>query len=175
MQVRGILAVAAVVALAAPAVAQDKKAAPSLVDALAACLDIRDDPARLACTDVAARKLVEASQRKEVVILDREEVKTTRRSLFGFQLPRIGLFGRDGPDKGEEIDKLDAKIVSVGPREYGKYSLQIEGGARWTTTEAWGNSAPPRVGDVLSIRRGTLGSYFVRIGKGAGVRAMRTG
>ncbi|KQN25820.1 hypothetical protein ASE86_06350 [Sphingomonas sp. Leaf33] len=171
-----ILTIAALVAMPSAGIAQDRKVDPSLVDGVAACLDIRDDTQRLACSDAAARKLVDAVRRKDVVLVDREEVKSTRRSLFGFQLPRIGLFGRGGPDKPEdEITQLEAKVTRVVDLGYGKYGLTVDGGARWNTTEAWSGGNPPSVGTMLTIKRGALGSYMVRTPKSGAVRAMRVG
>ncbi len=159
----------------APA-AQDSKVERTLIDGVAACLDIRDDAQRLACSDAAARKLVDAVRRKDVVVVDREAVKSTRRSLFGFALPSIGLFGRDGPDKPEDqITQLDAKIERVADLGYGKYTITVDGGARWTTTEAWTGTALPTPGAMLTIRRGALGGYMVRLANGRAVRAIRVG
>ncbi|HET9509717.1 MAG TPA: hypothetical protein VFO80_01080 [Sphingomonas sp.] len=156
--------------------AQDGGVDRTLIDGVAACLDIRDDTQRLACSDAAARKLVDAVRRKDVVIVDREAVKSTRRSLFGFPLPSVGLFGRDGPDRPEDqITQLDAKIERVADLGYGKYTITVEGGARWTTTEAWTGTALPAPGATLSIRRGALGGYMVRLANGRSVRAIRVG
>jgi hypothetical protein len=109
------------------------------------------------------------------VVVDKEEVKTTRRSLFGFQMPRIGLFGPGGPDKGEEVDRIDAKIVGVSQLGYGKYAITVEGGARWSTTEAWSGAPYPSSGATATIRKGTMGGYFLKVGSARAVRAMRTG
>lgn len=167
-----VLAGVLTVAAASPAAAQDKVAAP-LIDAIARCLDIREDAARLACSDLAGRAIVDASRRREIVVVDKEEVKTTRRSLFGFSLPRIGLFGKGGPDSGEEVDRIESKIVGVASLGYGKYGIDITDGARWSTTEAWPSGGRPEVGAAITIKKGALGNYFIRSG-GNGVRAMRT-
>lgn len=157
-----------------PATAQQPQVAPGLVDALAKCLDIADDARRLACHDAAARALVEASRKREVVVVDREEVKKTRRSLFGFPLPRIKLFGGDGPDQGETIDRIEAKITRVANLGYGKYRLTLEDGAVWTTTDTWRGNVLPEVGAVLQVKRAALGSYMVEVRGGRSVRAIRS-
>lgn len=176
MKIGHILITAAIVAPVASATAQDRKVEPALIDSLAACLTIQDDSKRLACSDAAGRKLVDAVRRKDVVMVDREEVRTTRRSLFGFQLPRIGLFGRDGPDKpDDEVTQLDLKITRVVDLGYGKFGLTVEGGARWNTTEAWSGGTFPQTGAILTIKRGAIGSYMVRVPGSRAVRAMRVG
>lgn len=169
--------VTAVVVVAGPsaaAPAQDRSAPSSLIDALSKCLAIAADAERLACHDAAARRLVDANQRREVVVVDREEVKKTRRSLFGFSLPRIGLFGSKGPDTGEEIDEVEVAITSAAPARNGYMRFTLEGGAQWTTTEPWLSRAP-KTGEKLTIKKGAMGGYFVKLSNTRAVRAMRTG
>ncbi|WP_326524779.1 hypothetical protein [Sphingomonas sp.] len=157
------------------AFAKDDTPGSPLIAELERCLTIREDAGRLACTDVAARRLVDASKRKEVVVVDREEVKKTRRSLFGFQLPRIGLFGRDGPDDGQEVDRIEAPIARVTPVGYSKVTFTLDDGARWTTTDAWASAILPKPGAILIIKRGAMGSYMVSVKGAKAVRAMRIG
>lgn len=160
---------------ATTAVAQDAKAPERLIDALAACLEIPNDSQRLACSDKAARALVDATKRKEVVVMDRADVTKTRRSLFGFTLPKLKLFGGGDDDREEEIEQLEAKIERVAAQPQNGYVITIEGGARWRTTEPWTRSALPQPGVTVTIKRAALGSYFIKIGSGRAVRAIRIG
>jgi hypothetical protein len=165
----------AVVLIASPSVAKDESVASPLIDALERCLLIQNSAERLACTDVAARRLVDASRRRDVVIVDRDEMKKTRKSLFGFALPRIGLFGKGGPDSGDEVDRVESVIARVAMVGYGKIAITLDDGARWTTTDAWADPLPPKVGATLIIKRGAIGSYMVSVEGGRSVRAMRVG
>lgn len=155
--------------------AQDGGAPTKLVDDLAKCLEIREDRERLACSDRAGRALVDAARRRDVVVVDRAEVSKTRRSLFGFALPRVKLFEDEEGGKVEEIDEIEAKVTGVAALPQGRYAFTVEGGARWSTTEPWARGFVPKVGDVAKIRRAALGSYFVKIGTIRAVRAMRVG
>ena len=175
MQIRFITAVAATALLTAPSVAKDDPSPSSLIAGLEKCLAIASDSERLACTDIAARRLVDASRRKDVVVVDREDMKKTRRSLFGFSLPRIGLFGKSGPDDAEEVDRVEVKVTRVASLGYGKLGFTIEGGARWNTTEAWVGRSTPNAGATLVIKRGALGSYMLSEKGGPSTRAMRVG
>lgn len=165
---------ALIIVLAAPAAAQQQPPT-RLIDELDSCLSIIDDAKRLNCTDGAARRLIDATRAKRIVIVDEAEVKSTRRSLFGFQLPRVGLFGRNGPDTGEELDLIETKITDVRQLGRGKFALTVDGGARWETTEAWGDINPPARGATTTIRKGIMGGYLLKVGSGRAVRAMRTG
>lgn len=166
------IAIAAAVSLTAPVTQDKQKVASPLIERLAKCLEIKGDGERLACTDLAARALVDATQRKDIVVVDKEEMKTTRRSLFGFTLPRIGLFG--GGDDKDDVKRVELKIVSVSQLGYDKMSFALADGSRWSTTEAWPGAARPVAGQMLTVRKGAMGSYFVSTG-GRSVRAMRTG
>ena len=171
----GILGSAALAIIAFPASAQDEPLPSPLIAALEECLAISVDAERLACSDAAARRLIDASRRKEVVLVDREEMKKTRKSLFGFSLPRIGLFGGNGPDGAEEVDRLETKIVRVTALGYDKFSFTVEGGGRWNTTEAWADLSPPKAGAAIVIKRGAIGSYMITPKGGRSTRAMRVG
>jgi hypothetical protein len=155
--------------------AQDRPSPSSLIDGLSKCLTIAADAERLACHDTAARRLVEANQRREVVVVDKEEMKKTRRTLFGFTLPRIGLFGSKGPDDGEEVTRLEGPIKRASRGAYGKWTFVMDDGAIWNTTEPWTASVEPSSGTVLTIKKGALGGYMATIPGGRPVRVMRTG
>ena len=171
------LPVAVLAALAIqPAVAADKPR-PAVLEALRTCQSIGADAERLACYDKAAAALATSVEKKEVVVLDQQEVRRTRKSLFGFQLPRIGLFGDGGEDGKQaeepEFTQIETKVTGVRGLGYGKYSFTIEDGAVWQTTEAGPDM--PKVGSEVTIKKAALGSYFIKFGKQRAVKGMRVG
>jgi hypothetical protein len=143
---------------------------------LAQCRTISDDVERLACFDRETASLIAATESGDVRIVDREDVKAVRRGLFGFQLPRVGLFG-NGDKDGEEIEadrQLDTTITSVTTLTRGHIRFTIaEGGAIWQTTEASSRVRTPRVGEKVQIERAALGSYWIRFGNQIGVKGRR--
>ena len=56
--------------------------APTL-NVLGDCQKISDDAARLRCFDRAAANLIAASKAGDIVVVDREKMRSARRSLFG--------------------------------------------------------------------------------------------
>lgn len=152
------------------AVAQDSPSA-NPADAIAACRTITNPTDRLACFDQAAAALVTARDKKDVAILDRTEVKKTRRSLFGFALPRLKFLESDG--KEERETEIATTIESARALGYGKWVLRTAEGATWQTTEPMGDT--PRSGANIVIRRGALGSYMLKVERYKAVRAMRVG
>jgi hypothetical protein len=141
-----------------------------LFDALAACKKVAGASERLACYDAASSRLAEAVERKDLVVLDRAEIRRTRRSLFGMTLPRVPLFRGDG---GEESDELTAKIASASSIGMGKWQFRLEDGAVWQTVESKPSLRDPRAGQEVVIKKGSLGNYFIRFNGQMGVRGLR--
>src|SRR5437870_855658 len=106
--------------LAAPAAAADDT--PAAIRGLAACRAIADNAQRLACFDREAATLVSSVEKKDTVLLDKQEVKKTKRSLFGFALPRLPFFDGDRDDRKEdaEFQQIEAPIKTVRSIGYGK-------------------------------------------------------
>lgn len=165
-------------ASAAPALGKDKAAPPAsspLVTAIDRCRKITDPMQRLACYDSAASALVTAASSGEVSIVDRNDVRKVRHSLFGFSLPKIPFFSGD-TTANEAQDKLDSTITSVKALNNGYFQIVIaDNNAVWMTTDDYTNFDPPRVGQKIEIVRGALGNYFLRINGQNGVRGKRVG
>jgi hypothetical protein len=144
--------------------------AAGIVDELAACRSLTDATQRLACFDRTATTLIAARDRKDIVVMDREGMRKTRRSLFGFALPKIKLFG-GAEDDEPEIKEITSKVVVANSLGMGKWEAVLEDGSHWQTTEPT-KSMGPRPGNMLRVKRATMGGYFMYLG-GAAVRAKR--
>jgi hypothetical protein len=147
------------------------------VTALQACRVKTDSAERLACYDKAVDVLSAAAASQEVVIVERSEVRKARKGLFGFSLPRIGfLAGRDGNAEDEaDVARLETKIVSSRSVGYGKWRFTVESGAVWETVEVKLGFDDPLPGRTVVLEKGSLGSYFAKVGKGRQVQAKRVG
>jgi hypothetical protein len=159
---------------AKPTAAQKRSGETALVDALAACRAIADPKDRLACFDQASAKLVDAVERRELVVMDRQDIRKTRRSLFGFSLPRVPLFGGDGDDE-EEAKEITATVDGSTPMPNGRWQIRLDTGALWQTTETSPYVSRPKKGDKIVITRGALGNYFLKIAGQRAIRGIRVG
>ena len=172
-----IFIITAMIATSGPATAKDKqKAAPSpLVAAIDRCRQISDSAQRLACYDTAANALVQAANSGAVAVVDQNEIRKARHSLFGFTLPKIPFFS--GDETADEVQKqLDSTITSVHMLANGYYRIVIaDNNAVWETSDSSISFDPPRVGQKITIVRGPLGSYFLRVNGQVGVRGRRVG
>lgn len=160
---------------AAPASAQGAPAAePPHIAALSGCRQLTDSAARLACYDAATAALLDANRQGEVALINREQVRTARRSLFGFPIGRLPFFGRgsNAPEE-EEPREIETTLTSISAAGLGRYRFTVENGqAAWETTESM-YLGRNKSGAKVHLRKGALGSYFVRIGSDPWVRARR--
>lgn len=159
--------------LATGASAQDDDAAGELnqFEQMTACREIADDTARLACFDSTLAEVIAATESGDLQVVDEEDVRRTRRSLFGFSLPRIGLFGGDD----EPDDLLETTITSVRQIRSDEWVFQTEEGAVWRIQNAPRRLRDPEAGQTVVFKRASFGSYFIRINGQMGVKGKRIG
>lgn len=154
---------------------KDKPTPSPLVTAIDRCRQMTDPTQRLACYDSAANALVSATTSGAVAIVDQNEIRKARHSLFGFTLPKIPFFS--GDETADEVQRqLDSTITSVQALNNGYYRIVIaDNNAIWETSESSISFYAPKKGQKISILRGPLGSYFLRINGQVGVRGRRVG
>lgn len=131
------------------------------------CRSIADPKERLACFDAASQILEQATETREVMVVERKEVERTRRKGFGFALP--DLFGGGGED---QIEAVSSTILAARPSGYARWQVWLEDGTVWTTSEAAGR-LQPRKGDPITIKRAALGSFLAKIDDAPLVRISR--
>ncbi|MEP2549961.1 MAG: hypothetical protein ABJH26_01585 [Marinomonas sp.] len=119
--------------------------------------------------------MVTANAAGEVQVVDKEDVEKTRRSLFGFALPKIALFGGDDDSKEgkKKRNLLETTITSVSYRSRKIIFFTTDEGATWRIS-----NAPPRLrtvkaGQTVVLKRASMGSFFIRIDGQLGVKGVR--
>jgi len=179
MPIRAAVALSAtlaVLAASAPLAAADEKTESSYIKALRGCQSKADAAERLACYDAAVATMLAASSEGEVRVVDKAEVRETRRKLFGFALPDLGIFGgksdKEDPKQTDEFAALQTTITGVRAVN-GTYVLTTAEGADWQIDELPARLMKPKVGQSLEIRAGSLSSYFLRIDGQKGVKGRR--
>jgi hypothetical protein len=100
-----------------------------------------------------------------------EEVRQAKRSLFGFSLPRIRLFGGDESNE-PEVREIESTLASVQSAGGNRWALTLADNSRWQTTDA-SSTFFPRNGQDVKIEAGILGSYSAKIGSGRAVKVKR--
>jgi hypothetical protein len=103
------------------------------------------------------------------VIADREQIKETKKGLFGFTLTKIGIFG-GGEDDEDEVSSVTMAIASQRQMANGRYIFTMVDGARWMQTDNTTVLREPQSGDEVEIKKASMGSYMAKI---KGSRAFR--
>lgn len=156
-----------------PAVAQTSAPAASTpVAQVMECRKLADPDARLRCYDGTIDSLSKALTGGSLVVVDREDIRRTRRSLFGFTLPRLPFFKGDN-SQDDTPDEIIATIASVKALPNGMWAIVLDGGATWNTLQDGSAQSDPKAGQKIKIKSGALGSYRVSISGRPGLRAMR--
>jgi hypothetical protein len=157
---------------AAPAVAQQETPQrPQTLTQVIACRALQSAEERLACYDRTVAALDAAEASRELVVMDRSQVRRTRRTLFGLALPDLGLFGDDNNEEG--VSELQSTLRGVSQTPYGKWVLTLEDGARWIQIDTRNLPRDPRSGHPIRIRRAAMGSYLANIDGQNAIRVRR--
>jgi hypothetical protein len=139
----GALLLAATVLCTAKALGADPPAHP--------CAGIQPDAERLACYDQAFGKGA-----------------TPADGASG--LREFGDEARQEPQK--KISRISATVASVERRREGHFVVTLDNGQVWVQSEL-NSRADVRVGDLVTVRRGALGSYLLDTRAGIATRVKR--
>lgn len=144
---------------------------PANVQRLMACRSLTEASQRLQCYDREAAAMDQAIARKELVVIDKARATQAKRSLFGFSVPNFaGLLGG-----GDEINQIESTVVKAFQSGYGEWTVTLADGSTWQQTDDTPVALEPRRGDKVIVRRGTMGSYFFKLGSQPGFKAKRVG
>lgn len=139
--------------------------------AIRTCSTMAADAARLACYDRSVQSLDAAERRGDIIVVDRAEVRETRRQLFGFSLPSVPMFDRSSSPT-EEVGQLSTTLASA--REAGsKWVLTLENGSVWRQTDSSTFRFRNQPGVTVEIRQGAINSFLMRVGTSRSVRVER--
>ncbi|MEE4155574.1 MAG: hypothetical protein V2I27_15550 [Erythrobacter sp.] len=144
-----------------------------IVAKLETCTTLTDDAERLACFDREVGALVGATSTGEVKVVDAEAIKEARRGLFGFRLPKIGLFGEGDEEEIEILQSTVTRVRQVAPNEW--HFWIAEGDAQWRIKNGRMGFRPPEVNDEVEFKPASMGTYWIKINGRTGVRGERIG
>ncbi len=145
---------------------------PAIFQKLVDCKLIVESNARLVCYDTQVEALDSAEKSEDIVVVDKQQIKKANRGLFGLSVPKIGtLFGKD--DKKEnDIDEIETVINTARSGPDGNWSFVLEDGARWVQIDGKSFNGAKK-GDIIKIRKASMGSYLANVGKSAAIRIKR--
>jgi hypothetical protein len=142
-----------------------------VIQRLTDCRKLTDSTSRLACYDEAAAGLEQAEAKGDIVVVDREQARKVRRQAFGFTLPSLAMFEKG--EKQEDIESATGAVASARQSGSRRWVIKLEDGAVWTQVDATELFADPKAGDPVRIKKASLGSYMMVIGKNGAIRVHR--
>ncbi|WP_271439194.1 hypothetical protein [Pontixanthobacter luteolus] len=163
------LAATACLGIAVPASAQDEQQRPEVFTKVLECRQLTDDAERLACFDSSVDAMASAEEANDLLLADREQVRETKRGLFGLTLPKIKLFDGGGDD--DEVSEIESTVVSVSQGRSG-FVFTLEDGAVWYQTD--NNYLRPDPGDKITIKKAAFTSYKASLNGGPSFRIKRS-
>lgn len=73
----------------------------------------------------------------------------------------------------EAPDQISSSLASSGPVADGKYRFNLEDGTSWLQIDSEIIRLKPRNGTEVTVKRASMGSYFLRLGNGRDIRVRR--
>ena len=148
----------------------------SMTDRLYACIGMTDGQARLACYDAAVGELKQAQAEGEVAVVSRAQVQQAEKDAFG-----LGLAAQadamasvaTSAARSPELEVVQITIVSVLRRPDGTSRFTLDNGQVWEQTDTVSLGTLSKMPIQGEIRRGALGSFFLKPSNRAAVRAKR--
>jgi len=166
-----LLAVLPIQAVAAKGEASAKEPVPAIFQDVVDCLHINDTAQRLTCYDNSVQAMQAAQKSAQLFIASEDQIKESRRGLFGLTLPDLKIFGGASGDY-EEVKEIDAVIASVREAAAG-YVFALADGAVWAQSDSQYLGMTPKKGQKIVIRKAALGSYMGKLEGGVGFRIKR--
>lgn len=145
--------------------------APQAITRVVACASVTNPEQRLACFDKEVAAMNQAQRAGDLVAMDRQQIRKTRRSLFGLSLPDLGLFSDSENDDGPS--EIVTTIKAARQDSHGAWTLDLAEGGRWVQIDTRPFVIDPKPGQPIRIRRAALGSYLANVNKQIAVRVRR--
>ena len=103
---------------------------------------------------------------------DKARANEAKRSLFGFSVPNFSALLGGGDS---ELNQIESTVTGAFESGYDGWTIKLADGSTWAQTEGTPIALPPRRGDKVVVKRGTLGAYFLKLGSQPGVKVKRVG
>ncbi len=144
---------------------------PQQIQNLYNCRDISNSTERLACYDREVGGLQTADTNREITFADKETITKTRRGLFGFSLPKLGIFG--GDDDEDEVKHVETTVRSASADGFGRIRIEMADESVWVQTDNKIMPLRPRAGQKIEIKSASLGTYFLSVEGRPSIRVRR--
>ena len=147
-----------------------------VIAAIRACANEKSDEKRLACYDEAVgirQAPVAAGSAVATVAPAQGSTPATPEQGFGYR----GEVAREELDRQEAakspaIEELTAQITAVSFQPYGQFVVTLDNDQVWTQKQT-DTKVKPRIGESVTIKAGTFGSFILVTQSGRSTRVSR--
>lgn len=179
-----ILAMAGLVAagIGAPAALAQNASQAAPLTAIYACADMTDGAARLACFDRAVTDLRARESNEGLAVVSREDIRKAETEAFGLQTPSLSAIAASAAPAGsaasatppQPIDNVKMAVARVETDPRGRnLRFIMENGQVWRQKDQIRLTSIGKGPWTAEVRRGALGSFFLKLDNRPAVRAER--
>ena len=144
------------------------------VAAIRACADEKSDAKRLACYDaVAGAQPAPAVAAPSAAAPSAHPAPATPEQSFGYrgEVAREEL-DRQAAAKEPTIEELTAHVTAISFQPYGQFVITLDNDQVWAQKQT-DTKVKPRVGESVTIKAGTFGSFILVTPSGRSTRVAR--
>lgn len=143
------------------------QAEPNPLVELQRCESISDKESKLSCYQTESGRLIELYQSGQLKISTVEQERRLAEEQFG---RRAATPANESP---AALDRLETTLSSSSVSSNGKRVYSLADGSIWEQTDQNPTRITPAAGTAAAVRRGALGSYFIKIGNSPEIRVRR--
>jgi hypothetical protein len=71
------------------------------------------------------------------------------------------------------VERVETQVARADVDGLGRWTIVMQDGATWKQTETVPTFQPPRAGQEVSVRKGALGGFLLRVGNQPVTRVIR--
>ncbi|MDB5689668.1 MAG: hypothetical protein JWL91_1544 [Sphingomonas bacterium] len=172
--VAAVAIAAGVLPISTPALAQRGASDAERLRRMGECDTIKDETRRLSCYDAAVRSgraSLGAGQQGMLPGMPAAQPRSPQQA-FGMTPGLERELGIAAP-RSADAEEITAKVVEAADRGAGMWRITLANGARWQFAEGRHDFVPPARGADVRVRRASMGSYLMYVGKQPSVRVVR--
>jgi hypothetical protein len=152
--------------------------AESAEESVVECTRVADKNARLRCYDDHMTRLghkigTEAPSAVKPSAPVSAPAESSKQSEFGASPELLRKQQASGATSSQSSSELTARVRSVSELAHGELRIELDNDQVWVETQHWASPGRLAAGDTVTLKHGTLGSFFLTRNSGPALRVKR--
>ena len=148
------------------------KPTPSSLNQLLECRNLAANEARLACFDAQSTRLAAETASGDLVPVYKSDIVEARRGLFGIDRLKVPDFLATQSAE-EELAEIETTLEQARRQGTGPWRFVLSDGSTWDQIDTSDPYFSSRPGTQVRIRRASMGSYLMTVGRSPAIRVSR--